>query len=326
MNKKLIVVPFVITAAICAGIMYSKYDGSEALSKAYGNVDIRQSSLAFERSGRIVKLNFDEGQKVKKDEILAVLDTEALNYQIQINEANMRQAKASLDEMVRGYRTEEIKQAGANVKRLEDNLKLATVTNERYQKLYRARSVSAQEKDNAFYSMTQIKAQLDEASAKYKQMLKGYRVEDIEKAQAQYDGAVAEVNYLNYQKNEQSVIKAPFDGVIRTRKSELGDMASPQSTVYELSVIDKKRVRVYLTEKQLPLVKVGAKAYISGVDDNKVEGNVAYISDTAMFTPKTVQTEDLRPDLVYEVRVDTNDPENRLRLGQSVTVEFSKNK
>lgn len=58
--------------------------------------------------------------------------------------------------------------------------------------------------------MTQIKAQLDEASAKYKQMLKGYRVEDIEKAQAQYDGAVAEVNYLNYQKNEQSVIKAPL--------------------------------------------------------------------------------------------------------------------
>ena len=156
MNKKLIVVPFVITAAICAGIMYSKYDGSEALSKAYGNVDIRQSSLAFERSGRIVKLNFDEGQKVKKDEILAVLDTEALNYQIQINEANMRQAKASLDEMVRGYRTEDIKQAGANVKRLEDNLKLATVTNERYQKLYRARSVSAQEKDNAFFGISQM--------------------------------------------------------------------------------------------------------------------------------------------------------------------------
>lgn len=55
--------------------------------------------------------------------------------------------------------------------------------------------------------MTQIKAQLDEASAKYKQMLKGYRVEDIEKAQAQYDGAVAEVNYLNYQRMSRVLLK-----------------------------------------------------------------------------------------------------------------------
>ena len=91
----------------------------------------------------------------------------------------------------------------------------------------------------------------------------------------------------------------------------------------ELSVTDKKRVRVYLTERQLPLIRVGTAAFISGADDKKTEGTVAYISDTAMFTPKTVQTEDLRPDLVYEVRVDTNDPDNRLRLGQSVTVEFS---
>lgn len=323
MNKKLIIVPFVLTAVACGGILYSKYDGSSALYKAYGNVDIRQSSLSFERPGRIVRLNYDEGQTVSKGDVLAVLDTKDLNYQIMIGDANMRSAKASLDEMVSGYRTEDIKQAAANVQRLEDNLKLATLTNERFQKLYKVRSISAQEKDKAFYSMTQIRAQLDEASAKYRLMLKGNRVEDIEKAQAQYDSARAQVDYLKYQKNEQSVIRAPYDGIIRTRKSEIGDMASPQSTVYELSVTDKKRVRVYLTERQLPLISVGAAAFISGADGKKTEGTVAYISDTAMFTPKTVQTEDLRPDLVYEVRVDTNDPDNRLRLGQSVTVEFS---
>ena len=87
---------------------------------------------------------------------------------------------------------------------------------------------------------------------------------------------------------------------------------------------DLKRVRIYLTEEQLPKVKLGSKVIISNANQDTVEGTVGYISDTAMFTPKTVQTEELRASLVYEVRVDVKDLNNILRLGQSVTASFNK--
>lgn len=323
MNKKIILVAFGATAVICISILAYSYDNDSELNKAYGNVDIRQSTLSFERSGRIKEIMFDEGDKVSKGDVLASLDTQALDHQIAIQEAQCRIQKAGLDETTKGFRKEEIKQAKESVLSLSNSYKLAVLTNERYQKLYKAKSISAQDKDKAFYSMEQIGNQLKEAQAKYNMLQKGNRIEAIEKAKATYDSSILNLNYLTYQKNEQSVIKAPFDGVIRTRKSELGDMASPQSSVFELSITDKKRVRVYLTEKQLPIVKIGQKATVITTNNSEIFGKVAFISDTAMFTPKTVQTEALRAELVYEVRVDVLDSNNSLRLGQPVSVVFT---
>lgn len=311
------------TAIICASILAYNYEQGSDLNKAYGNIDIRQSTLSFERSGRIKEIMFDEGDKVSFGQIMASLDTKDLDHQISIQKAQCRIQKAQLDETTKGFRDEEIKQAKENVLSLSNSYKLAVLTNERYQKLYQAKSVSAQEKDKAFYSMEQIGNQLKEAQAKYNMLRKGNRIEAIEKANASYDSCIENLNYLTYQKNEQSVIKAPFDGVIRTRKSELGDMASAQSSVFELSITDKKRVRVYLTEKQLPIVKIGQKATVITTNNSEILGKVAFISDTAMFTPKTVQTEALRAELVYEVRVDVLDTENTLRLGQPVSVVFA---
>ena len=81
-------------------------------------------------------------------------------------------------------------------------------------------------------------------------------------------------------------------------------------------------MRCYLTELQLVKVKTGNKVLIETASGTTISGNIAVISDTAMFTPKTVQTEELRPQLVYEVRIDVADPDEILRLGQSVSVIF----
>ena len=113
-----------------------------------------------------------------------------------------------------------------------------------------------------------------------------------------------------------------MDGVVRTRLAEPGDMASPSRTVYQLSIVSPKWVRAYVTERQLGLVREGDPAVVLTDTTDPVPAVIAAVSDTAEFTPKTVQTEDLRTVLVYEVKLTLEDPDNRLRLGQPVTVRF----
>src|SRR6185312_2844664 len=117
---------------------------------------------------------------------------------------------------------------------------------------------------------------------------------------------------------------SPTEAVVRSRLMEPGEMASPQKPVFSLAVVDPKWVRAYVSEPDLGRVHPGAKASIS-VDSfpkQTFEGWVGFISPVAEFTPKSVETEDLRSSLVYEVRIFVKDPTDNLRLGMPATVRL----
>ncbi|WP_236576806.1 HlyD family efflux transporter periplasmic adaptor subunit [Citrobacter freundii] len=102
-------------------------------------------------------------------------------------------------------------------------------------------------------------------------------------------------------------------------------MATPQKPVYALAITEPKWVRVYVSESDLGKVKPGQSARVTtdSAPDKPVAGKVGYISSVAEFTPKSVQTEELRTSLVYEVRVIVEDKDNVLRLGQPASVVLS---
>jgi HlyD family secretion protein len=102
-------------------------------------------------------------------------------------------------------------------------------------------------------------------------------------------------------------------------------MASPQRAVYALAITDPKWVRAYVSEVDLGRIKPGMSASVT-TDSHPAEpvrGRVGFISSMAEFTPKTVQTEELRTSLVYEVRIFVEDASNRLRLGMPATVRIA---
>ena len=119
-------------------------------------------------------------------------------------------------------------------------------------------------------------------------------------------------------------LHAPFDAVVRARLMEPGEMASPLRPVLSLAETNRKWVRAYVSEPRLGLLKPGMRARIStdSFPGRNLAGSVGYMSPVAEFTPKTVQSEDLRTSLVYEVRVDVEDPQDVLRLGMPASVEL----
>ncbi len=311
--------------ALCAATAWKLRTAEDAApaNRAWGNVETRQTSLAFEASGRIAALYKEEGESVEAGELLGRLDDEALRISRQQAAAELKRLQAQAALAHEGTRQEDIDAARANEAAARAQLEYASATLKRQQDLVPAGAASRQMLDDARRAEHAARESLTAAAAQRAAAEKGPRAQEIAAADAAAEAAAASLAALDYQIQRGAVLKAPSAGIIRARLAEPGDMASPSRTIYQLSAADPKWIRAYLTERQLGLVKEGSLAAVFTDTIDPVDGTVAFVADTAEFTPKTVQTEDLRASLVYEVRITVRDPENRLRLGQPVTVEFA---
>lgn len=294
----------------------------------YGNVDIRQVSLAFETAGRIKNMTVQEGDRVKKGQVLAHLNTESLSIQAQQADAQLQVQQQTLNEQAAGNRPEEIAQAKAQVGSAKAQLENADKQYQRLAVLNNSslgQAVSKQEVDAAKSTMKTAEAALRESEANLQLLLKGVRKEDREAAKAQYDSTKASLDLIKYQ-IAQSELRSPVDGVVRARLQEVGDMTTSSKSVYTIALTDPKWVRVYASETELGQIKMGSTATIlrDSQPDQPITGKIGYISSVAEFTPKTVQTEDIRTTLVYEVRIYVNDLNDQLKMGQPVTVNIDK--
>ncbi|MFT3756769.1 MAG: efflux RND transporter periplasmic adaptor subunit [Pseudoxanthomonas sp.] len=326
MNKPGLNMPGCLLAAIAALALAAcgRKDGNALV--LHGNVDIRQVSLAFDGSGRVAEMKADEGDAVKAGQVLATLDVKTLALQAEQAQAQIGVQQQNLLRLKNGSRPEERAQAQsahtaaqAEAVRAQKDLSrlqgIADNTN--------GRGVSAQELDRARAAVQVANAQAAQQKDALRLTEIGPRKEDIAAAEAQLKSSEAQLALMQHQIS-QGELKAPSDAVVRSRLLEPGDMATPQKSVYALAITQPKWVRVYVGEPDLGKVKPGQAVRVTtdSAPDKPVAGKVGYISSVAEFTPKSVQTEELRTSLVYEVRVIIEDADNALRLGQPATVEL----
>jgi HlyD family secretion protein len=152
-------------------------------------------------------------------------------------------------------------------------------------------------------------------------MIEGPRQEDIEAAQQRIAALQANLDSLNIRLADMT-LTAPATGIIQSRILEPGEIAGPQRPVLIMALNDPKWVRAYVSEQDLGRIELGQRAQVlsDSFPDEPVAGWVGFISPVAEFTPRAVQTEELRSKLVYRVRILVQDSENRLRLGMPVSV------
>ncbi len=156
----------------------------------------------------------------------------------------------------------------------------------------------------------------------------------LDDARAALDSAKAEVQrakaQLSFDRRQQADtrIYSPVDGIVQNRVLEPGDMAFPQSPVYTIARLKPLWARVYVEEPELGRVHQGMEAVVTtdSFPGKEYRGYVGYISPTAEFTPKQVETLHQRTILVYRVRVYLHCPTTELRLGMPVTVTIPLNR
>ena len=278
MKKKIIALVLIILIAvlIAGGYIFNKNkDVSATELTLYGNIEIRQVDLSFQVPGLVSKLLKEEGDTVKKGELIAVMDESDYN-------ANFKKATAEVDRAIATQKD-------------------ATDKYNRYAPLGIDDTVSKQEVESLYNAQN--------------------------KANADYKAAVANKDYLNNQL-KYTKLYAPEDGTIMVRVVEPGSNVQKGQPVYTMAKTNPVWVRAYVNEKELGNIKYGQKVnvYTDTVnpqtgEKREYKGQIGYISPVAEFTPKTVQSTDIRTDLVYRIRVYIDDTDEFLRQGMPVTIK-----
>lgn len=317
-------VPLVILAILAVAgywLYQQRQQEDNGALHLYGNVDIREVDLAFNNSEHIESLLVEEGDRVSRGQLLATLHSDRLQAAVDTAEATVASQQAVLARLQAGSRPEEIRQAQADVRAAQAHLTNAESTYKRTLSLESAKAASQQSVDDARAALDAARADLKVAREALELAQAGPRQEDIDEAQARLKAEQARL-LLAREVLKDAALYAPDDGVIRNRLLQPGDMASPQKPVLTLALNDPVWVRVYVPETLLGRVVPGIPAAVTtdSFPDKTYDGWVGFISPTAEFTPKNVETPELRTRLVYQARVFVCNPAQELRLGMPATV------
>ncbi|HEX8962972.1 MAG TPA: secretion protein HlyD [Rhodocyclaceae bacterium] len=289
-----------------------------------GNVDIREVNLAFRVGGRLASLAVDEGAKVHAGDMLGQLDAEP--YRIALADATASHAALAAHKSLyrAGYRAEDVAQAQANLKAREAAQADAEQLYQRQRKLANTGATTERAIDDAKAQRDQAAALTEAARQAARAMERGFRKEEVAEAYANEERAGVQIDQARLQLSDTRLL-APSDGTIITRAVEPGAMLAAGATVFTLSLDNPVWVRAYASEPDLGKVPPGTAVKIH-TDSRKApyDGTIGFVSPTAEFTPKNVETQDLRTALVYRLRVIVTNPDAALRQGMPVTVTLAR--
>jgi HlyD family secretion protein len=313
-----------IVAAVAGGAWwYTHRNASSGPLVLQGNVEVRQVNLGFKVAGRIADLHVDEGDPVRSGETLASLDKVYFRDTLAQMRAQVSQSEANYDKLKAGNRPEEIAQAKALVAEREATLVNAKIIRGRAEALLKTPAGSQKSFDDASAGERQAQALLNSAKEALRLQEIGFRKEDIALAKSQLDERKANLQVAERQLSDADLI-APSDGTVLSRVREKGAIVQAGETAYVLSLTSPVWVRTYVAEPDLGRIKPGMDVSVhTDLAGGKVySGKVGFISTAAEFTPKTVETTELRTALVYRIRIVVNGRADELRQGMPVTIDL----
>lgn len=302
---------------------YRQVTGASADNVLYGNVDIREVDLAFNAEGIVETMAKHEGDPVKAGELIATLEDSRYVSAVALAKAKRDQAKAQLDLLLAGTRQEEIDQARANLDSAQTALTHADAVFKRQESLVKTATASIQTYEDAQAALESAHAKVRQTSAALAEAIAGPRPQEIEAARAALASAEATLALAETELSHTRLV-SPATGTVMTRVIEPGTVVLPAASIYAVAITDEVWVRTFAPEPMLARVAPGTQVTVTtdAPGGKTYRGQIGYVSPAAEFTPKTVETPELRTQLVYRLRIRIEDPDTALRQGMPVTVHL----
>ena len=321
-----VVILVVAAGAVTAVVLYrsgrlQRADAGGDELVLYGNVDVRQVELGFRVPGRLAAMRLEEGQEVKAGEANAELDATTFAEDVRAAEAQVATQQAALQKLIAGPRPAEIARARAAVDEASTVAERARVELGRSQQLLGTGAIARASFDDAVTASRSADARLASSRESLHLLQEGSRTEDIAAARAALAVATSRLAAAQTALADTRLL-APSDGVVTTRVKEPGAIVSPADVVYVVTLTRPLWIRAYVSEPRLGALRPGMPVTIRSDTPGipPAHGHVGFISPAAEFTPKSVETTELRASLVYRVRIIVDDDVRGFHQGMPVTV------
>jgi HlyD family secretion protein len=314
----------ILGAAAAVWYVFSQEVEVETQLSLQGNIDVRQVNLSFKVDGRVETLAVDEGDAVAPGQVVATLDKRYFRDELGVANAMRDNHASSLAKLEHGSRPQEIAQARAQTASKEATLAQAKADYARYKELEKTPgAISKQELDHYAAQLAVAEAEVMVALESQRLIEIGPRKEDIDSARALLAQQKAVIIQIERKLADCNLV-APSGGFIFTRSREVGAIVQPGETVFTLTLTSPVWVRTYVSERELGHIAAGMEAAVATdtAPSRPYSGHIGFISPTAEFTPKTVETREIRTSLVYRLRVIVDNPDGGLRQGMPVTVRL----
>ena len=285
---------------VLAGLLLAGCGNNNGLPGGSGLIETAESVVSAETSGRVVQHRFGEGTIVSPGDTLLVIDPSNL-------ELELASARAGLDVL-----KAQLAAARVQVKQATTAEDFARTEFERVDRLVKSGTATNRQHDQAEFELNNAALARQTAEAQV-------RTTDASITKTEADIARLE------RRLRDCYPLAPVGGVVTEKFIEPGELLSPGKSIARIARLDTVTVKVYLTTEKFAGIKLGDRAKVSTESGGQEhQGMVVWTSDEAEFTPKNVQTEEARADLVYAVKVSIPNPDRRLKIGMPVFVTLEK--
>jgi HlyD family secretion protein len=304
------------------GRLLGRDDGKPGVSVT-GTIEAIQVDVSARIAGRIIERPVDEGDRVTAGQMLVRLDEAEQAAEVRRQEAAVRTAQSTLNDLLAGARREELEDARAA-------LQSATATREWTERDYRRAEglfaqtlIAAQEVDRARQGYLVAAAQEKSARQRLALLEAGPRPDQIEAARGQLAQARNALDAARTRLKEM-VILSPVDGIALRKNLEVGEMANPGVPILTLMRPSDLWVRAYVPEEEVGRIKVGSRAQVAvdAYPARRFPGRITEIASEAEFTPRNVQTRKERVNLVFRIKIAVDNPEGILKPGMPADADI----